>query len=345
MGRYDRQQILPQIGPAGQERLGRARVLLVGCGALGSVLAEMLVRGGVGSLRIVDRDLVEMTNLQRQVLFDESDAARELPKAVAAADRLVKINSQVQIEPIVADVNAGNIELLAAGFDLILDGTDNVATRYLINDLAVKQCIGWVYGACVGTAGRVWPIWPGRTGCLRCVFPDPPRAEELATCDTAGVLGPAAVVVGGWQAAMAMRMLVEGPEQSRALPGLMSFDVWSGELRSVDSAKMPAVDCPCCVRRDFPFLSTSGVDFTTNICGRRAVQVVRGGATAKIELAAMAQKWRKIGTVATSPWFIRCKLNDPPEIDLTLFPDGRLVVHGSTEPSRARSMYARYVGS
>ena len=343
MGRYDRQQILPQIGPEGQAKLGRARLLLVGCGALGSVVAEMLVRTGVGSLKVVDRDLVELSNLQRQVLFDEADATRELPKAVAAGERLRKINSQVNVEPIVADVNAANIESLAEASDLILDGTDNVATRYLINDLAVKRGTPWIYAGCVGTTGRVWGIWPGRTACLRCVFPNPPRAEQLPTCDTAGVLGPAAAVVGGLQAAGAMRMLIEGPEKMMA--SLVSVDVWTGEFRIAGSVHDRDADCPCCGRRDFAFLSTSAADFTTNLCGRQAVQVVRGGKPARIELAAMAEKWRKIGSVATSPWFIRCKLSDPPDIDLTLFPDGRLVIHGSTEPARARSLYARYVGS
>lgn len=345
MGRYDRQQILPQIGPEGQGRLGRARVLLVGCGALGSIVAEMLVRGGVGLLRIVDRDLVELTNLQRQVLFDESDAARELPKAVAAAERLRKINSQVRIEPVVADVNAANIESLAAETDLILDGADNVATRYLINDLAVKQRIPWVYGGCVGVVGRAWGIWPLRTACLRCMFPNPPRADELPTCDTAGVLGPAAAMVGGLQAALAIRMLVEGPQRSGELPGLISLDAWSGQFRTMASASKSAADCPCCGQRNFPFLSTNGSDFTTNLCGRRAVQVVPGGPAGKIDLSVTAEKWRKIGAVATSPWFVRCKLNDPAGIDLTLFADGRLVVQGSTEASRARSLYARFVGS
>ncbi len=321
------------------------RVLLVGCGALGSVVAEMLVRGGVGWVRIVDRDLVELSNLQRQILFDESDAAGELPKAVAAAERLRKINSQVRIEPIVADVNSANIETLTDEADLILDGTDNVATRYLINDLAVMRKIPWIYGGCVGTVGRVWGIWPQRTACLRCVFPNPPRAEELPTCDTAGVLGPAAAMVGGLQAALAMRMLVEGPQCSDELPGLVSLDAWSGQFRTMASASKPIADCPCCGLRDFPFLSTNGSDFTTNLCGRRAVQVVRGGLTGKIDLAVTAEKWRKIGAVATSPWFVRCKLNDPAGIDLTLFTDGRLVVQGLAEPSRARSLYARFVGS
>ena len=179
-----------KIGPDGQERLGRGARAGRRMRVLGSTAAELLVRAGMGLVRIVDRDLVELSNLQRQVLFDENDALRELPKAIAAADRLRKINSQVLIEPIVADVNAGNIESMAGDVDLILDGTDNVATRYLINDLAVKQRIPWVYGGCVSVTGRVWGISPGRTACLRCLFPKPPRADELPTCDTAGVLGP-----------------------------------------------------------------------------------------------------------------------------------------------------------
>jgi adenylyltransferase/sulfurtransferase len=345
MGRYDRQQILPQIGPDGQDRLGRARVLVVGCGALGSTAAELLVRAGVGFVRIVDRDLVELSNLQRQVLFDESDASRELPKAIAAADRLKEINSQVHIEPMVADINATNIESMADGIHLILDGTDNVATRYLINDLAVKHQIPWVYGGCVGVVGRVWGIWPGRTACLRCIFPERPRADELPTCDTAGVLGPAAAMVGGLQAATAIRFLVEGREKLSESAGLISIDAWNGQFRTLPSATTPIVDCPCCSQRNFPFLSTNGIDFTTNLCGRNAVQVLRPGSAGRIDLALTAEKWRKVGTVATSPWFVKCKLNDPAGIDLTLFPDGRLVVHGSTEPSRAKSLYARFVGS
>jgi adenylyltransferase/sulfurtransferase len=341
--RYNRQQILPQIGPQGQERLGRARALLVGCGALGSVIAEQLVRAGIGFLRIVDRDLAELTNLQRQVLFDESDAKAELPKAVAAANRLGEINSEVRIEPIVADVNALNVESYC-DVDLILDGTDNVATRYLINDAAVSRRIPWVYGGCVGIGGRAWGIWPGETACLRCIFPDPPKADELETCDTAGVLGPAAGVVGALQAAMAIRFLVEGQSAAKKSPGLVSIDVWNGEFRTMSSAAKPTADCPCCGRRNFPFLSTNGRDFTTNLCGRRAVQVLRVAAEPRIDLAATALRWQKVGTVSQCQWFIRCKLNDPAGIDLTLFPDGRLVVHGTTEPLRATSLYARFVG-
>src|SRR5438552_9654982 len=186
--------LLPQIGEAGQARLARARVLLIGCGALGSHIADQLVRAGVGFLRIADRDMVELTNLQRQVLFDEEDVANELPKAIAATRKLARVNSSIQTEPLVVDVDAQNIESLVDGCELILDGTDNVATRYLINDVAVKRKIPWIYGACVGTEGRVMAVLPGQA-CLRCIFPNPPAAGELPTCDTAGVLGAAAGVV------------------------------------------------------------------------------------------------------------------------------------------------------
>jgi molybdopterin-synthase adenylyltransferase len=359
MTRFNRQEILPQIGPAGQGRLRASRLLVVGCGALGSAAAEMLVRSGIGFLRLVDRDLVELTNLQRQVLFDERDAAENLPKSVAAARRLREINSEVEIDAIVADANAANIESFA-DVDLILDGTDNISTRYLLNDLSVRNRIPWIYGGCVGTEGRVWGIWPGRTACLRCIFPEPPNANELPTCDTAGVLGPAAMVVGGFQAALAIRFLVEGesaPDKSapdKSAPdksstdksaGLVSFDVWTSRFHSLSSASIPADGCPCCQQRKFPFLSTNGMDFTTNLCGRQAVQVLRSGLAGPIDLAAIAERWQNLGTVGRSPWFVRCKLTDPSGIDLTLFSDGRLLVHGITDPMRATSLYARFVGN
>lgn len=344
MTRYNRQEVLAKIGPEGQARLAKARVLLVGCGALGSVSAEMLTRAGVGFLRIADRDLVELSNLQRQVLFDERDAAEGLPKAVAAERRLRQINQDVKIDARVVDVNAGNIESLA-DVDLMVDGTDNVSTRYLLNDLAVRNGLPWVYGGCVGTEGRVWGIWPGRTACLRCVFPEPPKADELKTCDTAGVLGPAAAIVGAQQAATAIRFIVEGESAGKESAGLISFDAWTSEIRTMVSATRKADGCPCCGERKFPFLSTDGMDFTTNLCGRRAVQVLRNRLAGPIDLEAIAERWRKVGTVERSPWFVRCRLNDPPEIDLTLFADGRLLVHGITDPMRATSLYARFVGN
>jgi molybdopterin-synthase adenylyltransferase len=344
MTRYNRQEILPQIGPGGQARLRGSRLLVIGCGALGSAAAEMLVRSGIGFLRLVDRDLVELTNLQRQVLFDERDAAENLPKSVAAARRLREINGEVEIEAIVADANAANIESFA-DVDLILDGTDNISTRYLLNDLSVRNRIPWIYGGCVGTEGRVWGIWPGRTACLRCIFPDPPNANELPTCDTAGVLGPAATTVGGFQAALAIRFIVEGESSADKSAGLVSFDVWTCRFHSLSSASIPADGCPCCRQRKFPFLSTNGMDFTTNLCGRQAVQVLRSGLAGPIDLAAIAERWQNLGTVGRSPWFVRCKLTDPAGIDLTLFSDGRLLVHGITDPMRATSLYARFVGN
>jgi len=344
MTRFSRQEVLPQIGPEGQSRLHRARALIVGCGALGSVSAELLARAGIGFLRIVDRDLVEFSNLQRQLLFDENDATQELPKSVAAAQRLRQINHEVEIDAIVADANAANIESFA-DVDLILDGTDNVATRYLINDLAVRNRIPWIYGACVGVEGRVWGIWPGHTACLRCLFPDPPSATDLPTCDTAGVLGPAAAIVGSFQAALAIRFIVERESAAHQSPGLLSFDAWTGQFRSLASAATAVETCPCCRQRNFPFLSTNAGDFTTNLCGRRTVQVLRAGSQSQIDLATIALRWQKLGTVGRSPWFVRCKLTDPSGIDLTLFPDGRLLVHGVTDPMRATSLYARFVGN
>jgi adenylyltransferase/sulfurtransferase len=304
----------------------------------------MLVRSGIGFLRIVDRDLVELSNLQRQVLFDERDAVEGLPKSAAAARRLRAINAEIEIDAIVADANAANIESFA-DVDLIVDGTDNVSTRYLLNDLSVRNRIPWIYGGCVGTEGRVWGIWPGRTACLRCIFPDPPSAGDLPTCDTAGVLGPAATVVGGFQAALAIRFLVEGESAAEKSAGLVAFDVWSSQFRSLNSAAVPAEGCPCCGRRNFPFLSTKRMDFTTNLCGRNAVQVLRSDLAGPIDLTVIAERWKKLGAVGHSPWFVRCRLDDPVGIDLTLFADGRLLIHGITDPMRATSLYARFVGN
>ena len=300
----------------------------------------------MGWVRLVDRDLVELNNLQRQTLFDESDATSELPKSVAALRRLSAINSSVRLESIVADANAGNIESLARmqdkPADLILDGTDNASTRYLINDLCVRDGIPWVHGGCVGTTGRVMGIWPGKTACLRCLYPKPPNGQELPTCDTAGVLGPAAAATAALQAGVALRFLVEG------VPGnspLLALDVWKREFREFGSASHPQADCPCCGRREFPFLSTEAEDFTTTLCGRGAVQVQLAGRHVDIPLAVAAERLRPAGAVRTNAYFLRCSLNDAPGIELTLFPDGRLLVQGTTDPLRAKSLYARYIGS
>ncbi|HEX8913537.1 MAG TPA: ThiF family adenylyltransferase [Humisphaera sp.] len=383
MDRYHRQSLLPQVGPAGQAKLANARVLLVGCGALGTTIAEQLVRAGVGFLRVVDRDVVELTNLQRQVLFDEADARDGTPKAVAAARRLSAVNSAVVVvEPVVADVHAGNIAELAGigwhgsvprtvsahGVDrrdadhgleyktvppnasapdqpvhLILDGTDNAETRYLVNDLAVRHGVPWVYGACVGVEGRAMAIRPGHTPCLRCVFPEPPGPGELPTCDTAGVLGPAAAVVAATQAAMAIQLLVGAtpPEQ------LVRFDLWRGRFGAtpLDDARRP--DCPCCGLRRFDFLDApgGGAGAAVSLCGRNAVQIRPASANARLDLGVLAARLAASTGVQRSPHLLRCAVPGEPGVSLTVFADGRAIVQGVADFARARSVYAKWVGA
>ena len=347
--RYHRQTLLPQIGAAGQARLGAAHVLLVGCGALGSVLADQLVRAGVGSLRIVDRDVVELTNLQRQVLFDESDAREGTPKAVAAAARLRRINSEVRVEPIVADLHAGNVEAFAgleAGArpaDLILDGTHNVETRFLLNDVAVKHGRPWVYGACVGMDGRVMVVHPPRTPCLRCVFPEPPGPGELPTCDTAGVLGPVAAAVASLQMVAALKLLTG--QASAHANELVSVDLWKGRFRatSLDDAKRS--DCPTCAKRRFEFLDRADAGQAVSLCGRNAVQIRPARNAGGLDLAALEEKLRSSGNVERTPFLLRCKPADHAPLQLTVFGDGRAIIHGTTDSKRARSAYARWIGT
>jgi adenylyltransferase/sulfurtransferase len=346
LDRYHRQALLPQIGRDGQARLAASRVLVVGCGALGSVIAEQLARAGVGSLVLVDRDVVEWTNLQRQTLFDESDARDAAPKAVAAKRRLERVNGAIQIDALVSDVHSGNIEHLAGlerggtPVHLILDGTDNVETRYLLNDICIKHSVPWVYGACVGTEGRVMAIRPGATPCLRCVFRTPPAGTELPTCDTAGVLGPAAGIVASFQVVAAMRVLCGAPEADERL---LAMDVWTGRMRSVDlGARSP--DCPTCGRRQFEFLDRADGP-TTTLCGRRAVQVRPGRGSASFDMAAAEVKLTRVGLVQRTPYLLRCRLNDAADVELTLFSDGRLIVTGTTDSDRAKSLYARYIGA
>jgi molybdopterin/thiamine biosynthesis adenylyltransferase len=349
MNRYHRQTLLPQIGPEGQARLAAARVLIVGCGALGSVLADQLVRAGVGHVRLVDRDVVELTNLQRQVLFDEADARDGTPKAIAAARRLAAVNSSVVIEPAVADVHAGNVEELAGvgdsggawKADLILDGTDNVETRYLINDVSVKHAIPWVYGACVGTEGRVMFIRPGSSPCLQCIFPEPPGPGELPTCDTAGVLGAASAVVASFQAIAAIRFLVS-PSDDRE-DALLSLDVWKGRFRrtSLDDARR--VDCPTCGLHEYVYLNRAAGDQTVSLCGRDAIQI--RPATVSFDFDSVADRLKRGGSVAATPFLLRFRAHEPVEWNLTLFRDGRAIIHGSRDPVQARSIYAKWVGS
>jgi molybdopterin-synthase adenylyltransferase len=346
ISRYHRQMLLPQVGAEGQERLRDSRALIVGCGALGSVIAEQLARAGIGHLRIVDRDVVELTNLQRQVLFDEDDARQGLPKAVAAAERLRRINSEVLVEAETVDVHSGNIEPLMGvvggleRVEVVLDGTDNVETRYLINDASVKHGVPWIHGACIGTEGRVMLVRPGQTACLRCLYSVPPRGSELPTCDIAGVLGAAAGVVACLQSALAIRVLLEHEDPE---PAMHVLDVWGQRFHSVNTLEAMREDCPACGRRRFDYLDAPPASGTARLCGREAVQV-HPGADGAVDLEVVARRLAGVGEVETKPWFIRCRLRDGGRLMLTVFHDGRLIVQGTGDVNRARSLYARYVG-
>ena len=333
--RYSRQSRFAPIGEQGQRRIQNATVAIVGCGALGSFQAEALARAGVGRLRIIDRDFVELSNLQRQFLFDESDAREALPKAVAAARRLALVNSEITIEPVVADLTPSNVWDLLEGIDLILDGTDNFETRYLINDAAVRGNVPWIYGAAVGSYGLKLAIVPGQTACFRCVYPDPPKGVQ-PTCETAGVLGAITAAIAALQVGDALKILARGADSLVAR--LTTVDVWSGEIRQLDP---PARDpsCPCCVSREFVYLDGAG-RAPISLCGRNAVQIHERARP--VDLRDLAGQLSGVGPVRANEFALRVVL-DPYE--LTVFPDGRAIVKGTTDIGVARSIYARYVGA
>jgi molybdopterin-synthase adenylyltransferase len=340
--RYSRQIVLSQIGQEGQERLARSQILLVGCGALGTVLADQLVRAGVGFLRLVDRDIVEWSNLQRQTLFDEADAQAQCPKATAAAGKLRAANSEVAIDPVIADVDSENIEkLIRVGdrpVDLILDGTDNAETRYLLNDIAVKHAIPWIYGGCVGTEGRVLAIQPGKTPCLRCIFRDPPATGELPTCSTAGVLAPAAAMVASLQAIAAIKILTGRIDS----PTLVSFDAWSGHHRRTSLTGGRDPDCPSCGHRRFEFLDQLS-RAPRVLCGKNAVQF-HARNEGHLNLPTLAHKLNGTGVLHPSTHLLRYLPSDDRSIDLSIFSDGRVIIHGTGDVPRARTIYSRYLG-
>lgn len=340
--RYSRQSRFAPVGDAGQQRIRNATVTIVGCGALGTVAAELMTRAGVGRLRIVDRDFVELSNLQRQFLFEESDAAEGLPKAVAAVRRLARVNSEVTLEPLVADLVPANAEELFEDTDLILDGTDNFETRFLINDAAVFKNRPWIYAAAVGSYGLKLAILPGHTACLRCVYPEPPQGAQ-PTCETAGVLGPLTSTIASLAAADALRILACGGDQATTGADAMqarltTVDVWTGVIRQLaPPARDP--DCPCCARRDFTYLDGSR-RAPISLCGRNAVQIHER--SRPVNLPELAVRLGAIAPVRANEFALRASL-DPYE--LTVFPDGRAIIKGTTDTGLARSLYARYVGA
>jgi molybdopterin/thiamine biosynthesis adenylyltransferase len=333
--KYSRQILFGPIGAQGQERLGRAKVVIVGCGALGTAQANALARAGVGTLRIVDRDTVEESNLQRQILFDESDAAINLPKAVAAARKLQQINSEVKVEAIVVDAESRNAEDLVRGCEVILDGTDNFETRYLLNDVSLKLGIPWIYGAVVASYGATFTILPGRTPCLACVFPKPPEGMH-DTCDTVGVIGPAVAWVTAVQVTEALKLLLGREAELHA--SLLTYDIWNNHFQQVK----PPIDprCRACGARDFIHLVGGGPVHIT-LCGRNAVQIHQRQSRA-LDLQALKTRLERFGAVRGNEYLIRCEL-DPYE--LTVFPDGRAIVKGTHDPAVARGIYAKYIGA
>jgi molybdopterin-synthase adenylyltransferase len=330
--RYSRQILFQSVGETGQLRLLDARVAVVGCGALGSFQAGALARAGVGFLRIVDRDYVELSNLQRQWLFDQCDVEEALPKSVAAARRLTAINSDIRIEPVVADLTPGNVEEFLGESDLILDGTDNFETRYLINDYAVSHSLPWIYGAAVASYGISMAVVPAKTACLRCVYPDPPSGAQ-ATCETAGVLGSVTALIASLQVSEAIKILCSG-ETSRKIT---TVDVWTGEIRQI-AEPGPQPQCPACGLREFPYLNGEH-RAPVSLCGRNAVQIHER--SRPLDLRELAERLAPLGLVRANEFALRFEI--APYL-LTVFPDGRAIVKGTTDVGIARGLYARYIG-
>jgi adenylyltransferase/sulfurtransferase len=335
--RYSRQILFRGIGQAGQRKLAGARVALVGCGATGSALAGLLARAGVGMLRIIDRDYVEPSNLQRQSLFDESDAAESLPKPIAATRKIAKFNSQIKVEPHVEDLVPANVEALLEEVDLILDGTDNFETRYLVNDYAVSRNQPWIYSAAVGSYAVSLNVVPGQTACMACLFPDSPRGL-VETCETSGILNSAVNLVASIAATEALKLLVEGPAAKSLRRTLISFDLWTNEHAEISAAK-PRPGCRACGQRDFIHLAGEGRPHIT-LCGRNSVQIHER--QRPIDFAEMNQRLRPHGMVRHNDFVLKF-WHEPYE--MTLFPDGRAIIKGTTDTAVARSLYARYVGS
>jgi adenylyltransferase/sulfurtransferase len=339
--RYSKQVLFHGLGEEGQQKLSEGRVLLCGCGALGSVIAETLVRAGVGFLRVVDRDFVELSNLQRQVLFDEHDVAEHLPKAIAAQSKLQRMNKDVTVEPIVADVDYTNIQMLAEGCDLILDGTDNFEIRFLINDVSLETGIPWIYAGVIGSHGQTLTIFPGETACLRCLIGEIPDPGSTETCDTAGVLGPAVNVVASLECVDALKLLAGHREL--IAPSLLVIDVWDGTFRKMSVKTLrDQADCRACKHGERDWLSGREGSQTIVLCGRNAVQV-SPPKKVNLDLGQLAAKLHTSGTVERNAYLLRLLLSDP-EFEVTVFRDGRAIIKGTEEIGIARGIYSRYIG-
>lgn len=329
--RYSRQLLLPEIGPDGQKRLAKARVVVVGCGALGTHALSLLVRAGVGHVTVIDRDIVDITNLQRQTMFLESDIGR--PKAKVAEDHLTKTNSEVTVKGIVADINHTNAEKMLKGATVVVDATDNMDTRFLINDFCVKNGIPWIYGGAVGTSGMVLAIVPGGP-CLRCLFMSVPQPGELPTCDTVGIVNTLPSIVASLEVTETFKIIM-GKEPTREL---IALDVWSADVQKIAVRRNPT--CPCCGKREFEFLLAKTRKLVVSMCGRNAVQIVPSKVH-RIDLAHLKQKLSKLGRVTLREGVLTFESKDA---SLTVFQDGRTIVNGTTDLSEARTIYSKYIG-
>jgi molybdopterin/thiamine biosynthesis adenylyltransferase len=333
--RYSRQILFRPIGPQGQRKLAKSRVAIVGCGATGSAIASLLARAGLGTIRIIDRDYVEPSNLQRQSLFDEADAAESLPKAIAASKKIAAFNSQIVVEPKVSDLVPANIEALLEGMQVILDGTDNFETRYLLNDYAVKNSIPWIYTAAVGSYGVTLNFLPSETACLACIFPDSPRGT-IETCETSGILNSAVNLMASISSTEAIKILIGAEDKVRRT--LLSFDVWTNDRGEISAAK-PHPECRACGEKEFVHLAGEGRPHIT-LCGRNSVQIHE--LHRPVDLAEMSDRLTPHGIVRKNDFVLKF-WREPYE--MTLFPDGRAIIKGTTDTAIARSLYARYVGS
>ena len=336
--RYSRQILFDGIGEAGQRRLLDSSAAIIGCGALGTAQAEALARAGVGRLRLVDRDFVEASNLQRQTMFTEKDARERLPKAIACANHLAEINSSIQTEAEIADVNHSNVERIIKDCDIVLDGTDNFATRYLINDACVKHNVTWVYGAAVGSYGVTMTIRPRVSPCLRCIFEEAPPAASAPTCDTAGVIMPIISIIAAMQVSEALKLLTG--QEEKLHHSLLHFDVWRNDWRRIN-LDAPVAECPTCGLGRYETLEAEAGDLAVSLCGREAVQV-SPRRPAQVDLPALAERLRAAGEVQVNPYLLRLRTGD---YELTVFRDARAIIRGTDDIPTARTLYARYVGN
>jgi molybdopterin-synthase adenylyltransferase len=352
--RFHRQMLLPGWGPEAQSRLALSHAVVVGLGALGCYSADMLARAGVGTLTLIDRDLVEFTNLQRQPLYTEADADAALPKAQAAASRLRAVNSAIAITAVAADLTSRNAASLIRCPDILIDGTDNLETRYLLNDLAVKWAVPFAYAGVIAARGLQMTVIPRNpsqapgarvvTPCLRCVFEELPAPGTMPTCDTAGVFGPAVTIAAGAQAADALKILAG--RSDLLSHSLLEFDLWENTRRRLDLKTLgPRADCPCCGLGRFEFLEGGRESESTVLCGQNAVQVTPPHAASSINLEEFAVRWRTLGAVTSSAFMVRVTLTAGEGLEVSLFKDGRAIVRGTTSPAVARSTYAKLVGS